>query len=39
MKQESEPPFMGEVGTRDLCNNYFIAFADLHFQITNSATE
>jgi hypothetical protein len=28
-------PFMGKVGARDLCNNYFIAFADLRFQITN----
>jgi hypothetical protein len=39
MKRASEPPFMGEVGARDLCNNYFIAFADLHFQITNPAME
>jgi len=28
---------MGKVGARDLCDNYFIAFADLHFQITNPA--
>jgi hypothetical protein len=39
MKQASEPPFMGEVGARDLCNNYFIAFADLRFEITNPAME
>jgi len=31
MKQEREPPFMGKVGARDLCDNYFIAFTDLHF--------
>jgi hypothetical protein len=32
-KEESEPPFMGKVGTCDFCDNYFIAFADLRFQL------
>ena len=26
---------MGEIGARDFCNDYFIVFADLRFQITN----
>jgi hypothetical protein len=32
-KQERDPPFMGKVGACDLCDNYFIAFADLRFKL------